>query len=199
MNDPLRIIFFLAAILVLTSCQTAYNPMDDFEQLEPVTILEPPDPIYPSDYAREEIDRGKYLVGLLGCGSCHTDGALVGSPNADRLLAGSGTGIAYTNPFEKNPAVIYPANLTPDSETGLGNRELNHLVYMIKVGTANHGTRSIPMMPRAAYLNITQDDALSIAVYLKSLAPVRHKVPANVVRGQPTEAPYVLFGVYQRR
>lgn len=199
MSDPFRVLFFLVATLVLASCQTAYNPMDDFDQLEPVTILDPPEPVYPNAYAKDEIERGKYLVGLLGCGSCHTDGALVGSPNPDRLLAGSGTGIAYTNPFERNPAVIFPANLTPDSETGLANRELNHLVYMIKVGTANHGTRSIPMMPRAAYENITHDDALSIAVYLKSLAPVRHKVPANVVRGQATEAPYVHFGVYQRR
>jgi hypothetical protein len=83
------------------------------------------------------------------------------------LLAGSSTGIPYTNPFEDNPAVLYPANLTPDVETGLGNRELDHLVYMIKVGTANHSTRSIPVMPRAAYINITFEDVLSIAVYLK--------------------------------
>ena len=31
------------------------------------------------------------MVGLLGCGSCHTDGALVGAPESSRLLAGSGT------------------------------------------------------------------------------------------------------------
>ncbi len=189
----------LAAILVMVSYQTASNPMDDFEKLEPVTILEPPQAMPSTTYSSEDINRGRYLVGLLGCGSCHTDGALVGSPNPDRLLAGSRTGIAYTNPLEDNPAVLYPANLTPDVETGLGNRELDHLVYMIKVGTANHSTRSIPVMPRAAYENITFDDALSIAVYLKSLAPISHQVPSSVDRGQPTSAPYVHFGIYQRR
>jgi hypothetical protein len=53
-------------------------------------------------------------------------------------------------------------------------------------------------MPWPANSNITREDALSISAYLKSLPPVVHRVPGNVSMGEPAEAPYVHFGVYQR-
>lgn len=177
-----------------------YNPLNDFAELDPATIFATPEPDPSrSSYSTEQLSRGRYLVGLLGCGSCHTDGALVGNPDPNRLLAGSGTGIAYTSPFrDGNPGVVYPANLTPDLETGLGTWTMEQLVTMIRVGTTEHSASSLPVMPWPAYASITYDDALSIAAYLKSLPPVRHQVPANVRRGEPATAPYVHFGVYQR-
>jgi hypothetical protein len=45
---------------------------------------------------------------------------------------------------------------------------------------------------------LMSEDVLSIAAYLKSLPPVVHRVPGNVSRGEPAEASYVHFGVYQR-
>jgi mono/diheme cytochrome c family protein len=137
-------------------------------------------------------------VGLLGCGSCHSDGALVGNPVEGRLLAGSQTGIAFTSPFvDKNPGVVYPPNLTPDMETGLGTWSINQLVQMVRMGTTDHSARSIPVMPWPAFSNITSPDALAIAAYLKSLAPVRHQVPRNVAPGQKASAEFIHFGVYQ--
>lgn len=144
--------------------------------------------------------RGRYMVGLLGCGSCHTDGALVGNVNPERHLAGSSVGIAYTSPFvDSRPGIVYPPNLTPDMETGLGSWTVNRLVQMIRVGTTNHSSRSLPVMPWPAFAGITEEDAFAIAAYLKSLPPVRHEVPANVSRGQAASAPYVHFGVYQSK
>lgn len=176
-----------------------YNPLEEFEQLNPASIFATPEPQPSPNYSVEQLARGRYLVGLLGCGSCHTDGSLVGAPNPDRLLAGSSTGIAYTSPFvDDNPGVVYPANLTPDMETGLGLWTMERLVTMIRVGTTEHSASSLPVMPWPAYANITYDDALSIAAYLKSLPPVNHQVPNNVQRGQPTDQEYVHFGVYQR-
>ncbi|MDA0687588.1 MAG: cytochrome C [Proteobacteria bacterium] len=193
----------LSALVVFASCQSTtdyYNPLDDFEQLDPATIFATPEPLPSPNYSPEQTQRGKYLVGLLGCGSCHTDGALVGAPDSSRLLAGSSTGIAYTSPFvDSNPGVVYPANLTPDMETGLGSWTMERLVTMIRVGTTEHSASSLPVMPWPAYANIEYDDALSIAAYLKSLRPVRHEVPRNVRRGQRAAAPYVHFGVYQTR
>jgi len=201
MKFRVRSLFGLGTVMALVSCQSTpeyYNPLDDFEQLNPASIFATPEPLPSSNYSPEQIQRGKYLVGLLGCGSCHTDGALVGSPNTSRLLAGSSTGIAYTSPFvDDNPGVVYPANLTPDMETGLGSWTMERLVTMIRVGTTEHSASSLPVMPWPAYANIEYDDALSIAAYLKSLPPVRHNVPANVPRGRAATAPYVHFGVYQ--
>jgi|GEM_PF-350502 len=203
--------------LLLTACETAvsseetraaptenpvsgYNPLDDFEQLDPASVFATPEPdLAATEYTPGQVTRGRYLVGLLGCGSCHTDGALVGDPNPNRLLAGSGTGIAYTSPFvDSNPGIVYPPNLTSDMATGLGSWTMQRLVTMIRVGTTEHSSRSLPIMPWPAYASITREDALAIAAYLKSLPPVSHQVPSNVPEGELAEAPYVHFGVYQR-
>lgn len=202
MKSSTKLLFAVVTSLALSSCETdtGYNPLDDFEQLDPATIFASPEPGPSPDYTPEQLTRGRYLVGLLGCGSCHTDGALVGAPDSDRLLAGSSTGIAYSSPFVDDfPGVVYPANLTPDMETGLGSWTMERLVTMVRVGTTEHSASSLPVMPWPAYASITYDDALAIAAYLKSLPPVRHRVPANVARGQRATAPYVHFGVYQSR
>ena len=200
MKGYTRLNLLIVMLFGVSSCETAYNPLDDYEQLDPATIFATPEPIPSSSYSPEQLAQGRYLVGLLGCGSCHTDGALVGTPNSSRLLAGSGTGIAYTSPFiNDNPGIVYPPNLTPDMETGLGTWSMDRLVEMIRVGTTDHSARSIPVMPWPAFSSITTQDALAIAAYLKSLSPVRHRVPANVTRGRRAQAPFVHFGVYQSR
>ena len=110
------------SIVLLQACATPPDPLDDFEALTPTTIMDAPAPAKngSSRYSEEQVDKGKYLVELLGCGSCHTDKALIGEPQSERLLAGSSVGIAYSNPLtEKNPGVLYPANLTPDYKTGI--------------------------------------------------------------------------------
>lgn len=200
MNTFPRINNLLIFLLFLAGCSTGYNPMDDYEQLEPATMLEPPAPAAQTSYPAEMVERGRYMVGLLGCGSCHTNGALVGIPNNNQLLAGSNTGIAYSNPMvERRPGVVYPSNLTPDMETGIGSWSLGQIVAMVKSGVDNHGTQSLPVMPWSSYVNINDEDANAIAMYLKSLPPVRHQVPENVPAGREATAPFVHFGVYQSR
>jgi len=202
MKYKLRTLVTLSLSVFFAGCasevSTYYNPLDDFDQLDPTTIFAMPEPLPTPNYSADQLQQGKYLVGLLGCGSCHTDGALVGAVNSARLLAGSSVGIAYTSPLvDSFPGVVYPPNLTPDMETGLGSWTINRLVQMIRVGTTDHSSRSLPVMPWPAFAGITEDDAFAIAAYLKSLPPVRHEVPANVRPGQPASAPFVHFGVYQ--
>ncbi|GJM12383.1 MAG: hypothetical protein DHS20C12_07860 [Pseudohongiella sp.] len=190
--------FLLVFISGCAENRTGYNPLADFEQLDPTTIFAMPNAQPSPDYSPEQLQRGRYMVGLLGCGSCHTDGALVGDVNQSRLLAGSSTGIAYSSPFVDDfPGIVYPPNLTPDMETGLGSWTMNRLVQMIRVGTVDHSARSVPVMPWPAFVNITEEDAFAMAAYLKSLPPIRHQVPSNVNPGERSNAPYVHFGVYQ--
>lgn len=188
------------AMAATTACSTAYNPLEDYEQLNPATDLEAPAPRAATEFPAEEVERGKYLVSLLGCGSCHTNGALTGLPVPSQLLAGSDVGIAWSNPLAlRDPGIVYPANLTPDVETGIGSWSVEQLVQMLQTGVDNHGSRTLPVMPWPSYANIAPADASAIAKYLLSLPPVRHRVPANVQPGQRATAPFVHFGVYQSR
>lgn len=190
----------LVLSLGLVACSTAYNPMNDYEQLHPATTLDSPAASASTRFSPEEIARGKYLVALLGCGSCHTNGALIGEPVAGQLLAGSDTGIAWSNPLiERYPGVVYPKNLTPDVETGIGSWSVDDIVRMIQTGVDKHSGQSLPVMPWPAYANIVSADATAIAAYLLSLPPVRHQVPANVRPGQRNVAPFVHFGVYRSK
>ncbi len=198
----LRLLFYCTGILALHACATAHDPLDDFEAHTPTTIMDAPPPrtTQPAGYTSEQVNKGKYLVELLGCGSCHTDGALVGTPNKARQLAGSRIGIAYSNPLQvKYPGVLYPANLTPDNETGIGTWTNTELLTVIRHGVDRHGRKRVSVMPWPAYAKLRDDDAAAIVAYLRSLAPVAHRVPSNVSRGNKTTDLYVHFGVYSSR
>ena len=190
---------FLLVTGVLSACSNTYNPLKEYDEVKLATQQTMPEAAA-SQYDPELVDRGKYLTGLLGCGSCHTNGALIGVPDNTQLLAGSDVGIAYSNPMaESNPGIVYAGNLTPDVETGIGNWEISQIISMLQQGINNHNQQSIPVMPWPSYAKIRQDDAEAIAVYLKSLPPVKHQVPENVLPGNRARAPYVHFGVYQSR
>jgi len=193
----------LTVVFSLTGCSTSGNTaLRDFEALTPVTIMDAPapDPVRVTATDPVRISRGKYLVELLGCGSCHTDGALTGLPDKERLLAGSHTGIAYSDPLQvKHPGVVYPSNLTPDGETGIGAWSDGEVMQMITSGIDRHGRRKLPVMPWPAYTRLSEEDASAIVSYLRSLRPVNHKVPANVKPGEKAPQPFVYFGVYRKR
>lgn len=189
-----------AGLAVLGACAAPYNPLDEYEQLSPATQLAAPEARAAANFTPDQVARGQYMVSLLGCGSCHTNGALVGTPDMAQLLAGSDTGIAWTNPLaERNPGVVYPANLTPDVETGIGSWSVGEIVAMIRTGVDKHAGQTLPVMPWPGYANLSEDDAVAISAYLLSLPPVRHSVPANVRPGQRAVSPFVHFGVYQSR
>lgn len=185
-------------LLLSTATLAQTNPLEGYEEVTPASDLDHPEALASETYDKATIARGKYLVELLRCGACHTDGALIGEPRSDRLLAGSTIGIAYTNPMEnENPGVVYPSNLTPDPETGLGAWREKQIVRMIREGTDNHGRRTMAVMPTAAYYTLKDEDARDIAAYLLSLAPVRHAVPRNAEPGEKAPSRFVHFGVYQ--
>jgi len=194
-----QIVTSVIVTLALFSCANTQSPLDGYEEVQPAEVQNLPDPSVAA-FPAEAVERGRYLVTLLGCGNCHTDGALIGEPNASRILAGSEVGIAWSDPLqERYPGVVYPANLTPDPETGIGNWRIKQIVNMLQSGVDAHGSQSLPVMPWQAYSKLKQDDAAAIAMYLKSLPPVKHAVPGNVRPGQQAKAPYVHFGVYRSR
>jgi len=141
-----------------------------------------------------QIARGEYLVNLLSCAACHTDGQLINKPRVDRYLAGSSIGIAYSD--DEKPGVVYPANLTPDAETGLGRWKPEEITRNIRYGIDRHGRQQLPVMPWPGYAHMAIEDAEAITAYLMSLQPIKNRVPADVPPNQSAASPYVRYGVY---
>ena len=192
----------VATVLIACATESTYDPLEDYEAVGAATILDAPSPAGAGDSpeSRRIVERGAYLVELLGCGSCHTDGALVGEPRADRALAGSRIGIAYTNPLQfRYPGIVFAPNITPDDETGIGRWTVEQIVAALREGEGRHGSRPILVMPWQGYTRMTYEDAYAMARYLQSLAPVRHQVPADVAPGRETREQFVHFGVYRSK
>src|SRR5215469_2925753 len=134
--------------------------------------------------AETQIERGRYLVEVIGCGDCHTAGALVGHPDMMRPLAGSDVGFAVPG-----QGVFVGPNLTPDHETGLGAWTPQQIVTAITTGARPDGRILAPIMPWRGFSHLSKSDAAAIAAYLKSLPAVKHKVPGPF---GPNDRPDVL-------
>jgi mono/diheme cytochrome c family protein len=117
------------------------------------------------------IERGKYFVGVAGCGDCHTPGYFLGKPDMSRQLGGSEVG------FEIPLGTFYGPNLTPDKDTGLGNWSEEEIVTAFTTGMRPDGRGLAPVMPWMNYAKLKHDDASAIAAYLKTLPAVSNKVP----------------------
>lgn len=196
----------LIAPLFLVACATEsepqYDPLEDYEEIDAATILDAPSPIA-GNFAPEhlyQVKHGEYLVELLGCGACHTNGALEGAPQMDMAFAGSRIGIAYANPLgDDTPGVVYPPNITPDKETGIGLWSDQQIERAIRVGLGRHVDRSIAVMPWQGYTKMTEEDATAIVSYLRSIEPIHHQVPDEVQPGDTATDRYVYFGIYRSR
>jgi mono/diheme cytochrome c family protein len=69
-------------------------------------------------------------------------------------------------------------NITPDRETGAGTWTDAQLVRAIREGIGHDGRRLSLAMPYDYYSVMTDADAASVVAYLRSLPPVRHRLPA---------------------
>jgi mono/diheme cytochrome c family protein len=137
----------------------------------------------PANAQSASVKRGKYLVNLGGCHDCHTPGYFFGKPDMTKYLGGSEVGFEIPG-----LGVFVGPNLTPDKETGLGNWTRAQIVTALRTGVRPDGRILAPIMPWKAFANLTRADANAIAAYLKSLPPVKNKVPGPF---GPTEKPNV--------
>ena len=146
--------------------------------------------------ADNSVDRGAYLTTILGCGGCHTEGALLGKPTGP-WLAGSSVGVAWSDYNEgRPPAVVFPSNLTSDRETGLGNWSRQDIAGAILTGVTHQRDVLVPVMPWRNYSLLKERDAQDIAAYLKSLPATEKRIPANVPVGGTAKDAYIRVGVF---
>jgi mono/diheme cytochrome c family protein len=136
-------------------------------------------------FAQDQVARGKYLVTIMGCGDCHTPGALLGKPDMAHMLSGSDVGFEVPG-----LGVFVGRNLTPDKETGLGNWTADQIVTAFTTGKRPDGRILSPAMPWPNFQVLTPEDAQAIAAFLKSLPPVHRAIPGPFA---PNERVTVLY------
>jgi hypothetical protein len=135
------------------------------------------------------IQRGRYLVVAAGnCAGCHSRNQ---SPDDPAWLAGYLPGTPGL-PFQVGAFQIYPSNLTPDVETGLGRWTPQQIFNSLSHGRDNEGNSICPPMPWTYLRNQRDRDNWAIVAYLKyGIKPVKNQVPENTAPdgGRPDCAP----------
>jgi mono/diheme cytochrome c family protein len=108
------------------------------------------------------IANGEVLYNAGGCRACH-------KPNADQAGLDLPSG---GFPFKTPIGILYPPNLTPDPETGIGNWSDIDFVNAVQRGISKSGQHLIPAFPYTSYAAMPIEDVLDIKAYLMSLKPV---------------------------
>jgi mono/diheme cytochrome c family protein len=125
--------------------------------------------------AQSAVERGNYLVnGILACGNCHSP---KGPPAAVAGKAFSG-GLRFDEP----PFDVTGSNITPDRETGIGGWSDAEIKNAIVRGKRRNGVQLAEIMPSAFYPILTEGDLNAVVAYLRSLPPVKNKVPDPVYK-----------------
>lgn len=136
---------------------------------------------------QDQVARGQYLVHVAGCNDCHTPGYLYGAPDASRLLSGSELG--WEGPW----GVSFARNLTPEPQTGIGAWTESDIVTAIRTGKRPDGRMLLPPMPWMDFAHLTDDDAMAIAKYLKSIPPVQHPMPDLIPPGTKAKGSIIVL------
>ncbi len=149
---------------------------------------------------KEMIERGKYLITAGGCHDCHSPKVFgPQGPKIDetRILSGHPAEMQLA---EFDPAILEPgkyilftqdvtaaigpwgasfaANLTPDNETGIGTWQPEMFINALRTGKhLGAGRPILPPMPWEMVGKLTDEDLQAMFAYLKSIPPVKNRVP----------------------
>ena len=151
----------------------------------------------------EMVKRGGYLVTVGGCYDCHTPKKMTPQGPVDdssRTLSGhpANTSLppidtqalapgnwillspdltAFVGPW----GTSFPANLTPDSATGIGAWEEDVFIKTLRTGKHLGQPNGRPILPPMPWFNLAkmeEADLKAIYAYLRSLPPISNRVPA---------------------
>ena len=166
----------------------------------PVLAATPPVPPFAPSLPNlsPEARRGEHLVAIGGCHDCHTPktfGPQGPVPDMTRMLSGHPEGIqvsgaptvpgwivfvndsltAHAGPW----GTSFSANLTPDTETGLGGWTEQNFIEAMRTG--RHMGRGRPILPPMPWIVVAQHsdaELKAIWAYLRRVPPIRNEVPA---------------------
>lgn len=121
------------------------------------------------------IARGEYVTHAIAhCSACHGPAEYAGKRELAPDLANmSGGNVMRAGPL----GVFYPANITPDADTGIAKTSDAELARVIRHGVSPAGTLD-PFMTFAVG-PMAEEDILAIISYLRSIKPVKNAVPKD--------------------
>jgi mono/diheme cytochrome c family protein len=137
----------------------------------PLTIGDLPESYSP------DIKNGEAMYHIGGCHSCHQAPKDFSAAAVDLPVGGR----ALTTPI----GVLYPPNLTPDMETGIGKMSDLAFVDAMQNGVGRDGSHLIPAFPYTSYAKMKTEAVLDIRAYLMSLPPVVNATPPHNVIALP--------------
>lgn len=147
-------------------------PLSLLVKTMPIKTYTPSDEVNKSD----SVEYGKYLVTIASCSDCHTQSEQ-GEPLPGMYLAGG-------QEFNFPAGIVHSLNITPDSETGIGNWTKKDFIARFKFYD-NEESHNVPVnlekdfntpMPWLMYSGMTNEDLGAIYDYLRTVKPVNHRV-----------------------
>jgi mono/diheme cytochrome c family protein len=150
--------------------------------------------------SKNQVERGRYLVTIGGCSDCHTPfkmGPKGPEPDMTRfmsghpqdfklppppreighgpwMLAGAATNTAFAGPW----GVSYAMNLTADPSSAFSAFTEEIFINAMRTGKHFGESRPIaPPMPWQALAQASDADLKAMYAYLKTIPPVKNRVP----------------------
>jgi mono/diheme cytochrome c family protein len=121
------------------------------------------------------VKRGSYLVnGILTCGNCHTPKG----PKGDIMEKAFSGGLEFDEP----PFKVTAPNITPDKDTGIGKWTDAQIKKLLRTGVDPDGVQIAEVMPTGFYGIFTERDLDAVVAYLRSLKPIKNKVPEPIYK-----------------
>jgi hypothetical protein len=159
------------------------NPLPPTQLAFPVNLMikgvpQPAGSVAPPDRA-DRTKYGEYLVTIGGCADCHTRQEK-GQPVAGKEFAGGEV-------FASTMGTVVSANITPDTETGIGKWSEDYFLkkfYDYKDYAANgaphlSGPEAFTLMPWLSFSHLPSDDLRVIYAYLRAVKPVHNSVETH--------------------
>ncbi len=121
------------------------------------------------------VKRGDYLVNtILTCGNCHSPKG----PQGDIPGKHFSGGLSWDEP----PFKVTAPNITQDKETGIGKWSDADIKMLLRKGVKPDGVAIATVMPTGFYEIITDKDMDAIVAYLRTIKPIKNKVPDPIYK-----------------
>lgn len=175
-----------AVVTFLRTLKPVERQIAKFElKMAPVPAPKPPNAAHGDDPAK----KGAYLASIMLCNHCHwtPNKDMTGPAGPDKMFSGG-------LPMEMPPmgkGVLFSKNITSDPDSGIGKWTEDQIFAAIKTMTRSDGKmiQGPMLLLQGGWSQMPDDDLKVVAKFIKSLPPVKNKVPASTFVPHPPGPP----------